>query len=473
MPLRTYPGRLLVSTAISSVVALLVSSTVAVLLYRDQSRTAEVLSEDIGSRGAAINLEVTLSNLIALHNGKATAVSPLQDQVNHDLAGIERFADKDTERELVARVRASVEEYLKMWRAQAPPEELAEYLRTQTVVAARALLAFNGKELRNSEEDHSRALRRMAWGLAAVGVLGSIAGLVFGYGLARSLRRSIQQFLVQVRGASELLGQQFPEVEVAKGREPLREGAEDLLRRVEQAVRKLNEQEREVRRSERLAAVGQLAAGVAHEIRNPLTSATLLLEVARKDPTSGGLTEEDLDLIEQELKRIEQTLQRFLDFARPPKLQRAGCDFSAIVREALALTRGRIEQNGIKVDLEVPRPPCLLTADAGQLRQVVLNLILNAADFMAAGGRLMLRVTADGGGVEFVVADTGPGISADILPRLFQPFATGKETGTGLGLVISKRIVEDHGGTIRGENTPEGGARFTVRLPFDAPNVTG
>src|SRR5262249_31292318 len=152
----------------------------------------------------------------------------------------------------------------------------------------------------------------MMWGLAAVGGLASVAGLVLGYGLASGLRRTLHQFLVHVQGAANLLGPDHATVEWERDGEPLLEGAEGLLGRVEQAVLRLQGREREVLRAERLAALGQLAAGVAHEIRNPLTSALLLLQTARSDPSAGGLTEEDLTLIEQELQRIERSLQVFL-----------------------------------------------------------------------------------------------------------------------------------------------------------------
>ena len=471
MPLRTYPGRLLAASAVSGVLVLAVSGTLAASLYLEQSRTVEVLSEDIGSRGAAINLDGTLDDLIALHARGDERAEPLHAQAAADLTEIERYADKPTERQLVSQVQVSFAEYLRRWRGRAPAGELERFLRADTQAAVAQLRQYNGRELKASEESHQRAVRRMVWGLVAVGGLGSVGGMVFGFGLARSLRRSIQQFLVRVQGASELLGQQLPPVEVEKGGEPLADGADDLLRRVEQAVRRLNEQEREVRRAERLAAVGQLAAGVAHEIRNPLTSAILLMETGRKDPTAGGLTDEDLALIEQELHRIEQSLQTFLAFARPPKLARVESDLTAVVREALALTRGRAEQAGLAVTLDAPDQPCRLTADPAQLRQVVVNLILNSADAMPTGGRVRVRVARAPDAAEVSVTDTGPGIAADVLPRLFQPFATGKETGTGLGLVVSRRIAEDHGGTLTGDNRPEGGARFVLRLPHTGPDA--
>src|SRR5262249_27007849 len=180
--------------------------------------------------------------------------------------------------------------------------------------------------------------------------------------------------------------------------EPAEDGADELLRRVEQVVLKLQQRNREASRAERLAVVGQLAAGVAHEIRNPLTSVNLLIQTGRRDPTAGGLTEEDLDLIEEELRRIEGTLQAFLDFARPPQLEWSMCDLAAVARDGLGLARGRIERQRVEVRFDDHGGGCMLEGDREQLRQVVLNLILNSLDEMPYGGTLALAVKplADG-----------------------------------------------------------------------------
>ncbi len=475
MALQTYPARLLFATALSSLTVLGVCAAVALYLYREQDRTADALVENIGSRTAAVNLEETLTELAARHELGVGDVTGLHEQVEDHLGEMDRFVDKERERELAAAITASYREYLTKWTGgPASPDRraaLVRHLRDDTLPACRRLRDFNTAQIEESEREHRRSLRQMTWGLAVVGGLGSVGGLVFGYGLARSLRRTIHQFLVRVQGASELLSQEVSAVEWQRAGEPLHDGADELLRRVEQVVLKLQRTEREVRRAERLAAVGQLAAGVAHEIRNPLTSAILLIETGRKDPAAGGLTDEDLDLVEQELHRIERSLQTFLDYARPPKLARSACDLAAVADAALALARGRADQQRVAARLRRPDRACVLDADREQLRQVVLNLVLNALDAMPHGGTLDVAVTPPGpdGTAELSVADTGPGIAADILPRLFEPFASGKETGLGLGLVVSKRIVEDHGGTIRGFNQPGGGACFVVRLPAAKP----
>lgn len=464
MSLRHYPARFLVVTAGSSFLLLALTVGIGVYLNAERARTAAELGENIGSRRAAAALEETLTDLLALRTRGGRQVSPLHERVTLHLEAIRQFADKEEERGFARGIEASFARYLELWRA-GRQAEATEFLRDDTLPACRRLREFNTREVLESEEEHRLALRLLVWGFVVVGTLGSVAGLVLGYGLARSLRRAVDSLLVQVRGASDLLGQELATVRVEQPGLGGPDGVENLVGRVGEVVRALQQREREVRRAERLAALGQLAAGVAHEIRNPLTSVQLLVQTALRDPTAGGLDAHDLSLIDAELGRIEESLRTFLDYARPTKPERVVCDLTAVVRDALALTRPRADRQRVEVRF-TPRPdPLPLLADPRQLRQVVVNLILNALDAMPGGGTLEVAAAPTGDGAELTVTDTGTGIPADILPRLFEPFATGKETGLGLGLVVSKRIVEDHGGTISGANRPGGGARFVVRLP--------
>lgn len=467
MSIRGYPGRVLFATIVPSFLALVLCLLVAFWLSQEQTRTAEALEQDIAGRSAVVNLEVTLNNLAVLHDRQSQDLEPLHDSIASTLDEVIAFVDSPEEHDLVERASGRCAEYLRLWADGEDHPKLARFLREQAVPAVDALRRYRSRELKQSDAEHRRSIGRMAWGLVAVGGLAATGGLVLGYGIARNLRRTIHRFLVRVQGVEDRLGPDVPLIEWQRTGEPARDEADELLHRVEQAVTKLQERERDVRRSERLAAVGQLAAGVAHEIRNPLTSVILLLETTRRDPAAGGLTDQDLDLIEAELHRIEGSLQTLIDYARPPELRRARVDLAAVARDAVHVARGRFDLQKVTVHLDAPPSPVELDGDRDQLRQVVLNLVLNALDVMPHGGKLGVAVRPAGPDrtIELAVTDTGPGIRADLLPRLFQPFITGKPTGLGLGLVVSKRIVEEHGGTIRGSNPPGGGARFTVRLP--------
>jgi len=218
-----------------------------------------------------------------------------------------------------------------------------------------------------------------------------------------------------------------------------------------------------VLRAEQLAAVGQLAAGVAHEVRNPLTAIKMLVPDVREE-AGRSLADADLEVIEHEIRRIERSLKTFLDFARPPRLVRAPNDLGVLIEQTLTLLQGRTARQHVEVVFRKPAEPIMAAVDAEQLKQVLVNLALNSLDVMPRGGKLEIELKRTAGEVEVSMHDTGAGIAPELLPRLFQPFVSSKETGLGLGLVVSRRIVEDHGGRLWGENAPSGGALFTFRL---------
>ncbi|MBM3983615.1 MAG: hypothetical protein FJ304_25760 [Planctomycetes bacterium] len=350
--------------------------------------------------------------------------------------------------------------------------EASVFLRERVLYPCRELEEFNDKRVEEVTAQHERVLSQLAWGMAVIGALGAVAGVVFGYGVARLLSQSIRRLHVQIRDAAGKLGPDRPEIVLTGdgGFGGLHHELEDLSARIEAVVRQLHEREREVVRAEQLAAVGQLAAGVGHELRNPLTSIKMLVQTGLEG-TAPRLTSEDLRVIESEIRRMERSLQTFLDFARPPKPERRPVELAAVFDAVLGLVRGRAEKQRVTARVVAPER-VTLTADAGQLQQVFVNLVLNALDAMPGGGALTIAARRANGAVEVEVSDTGPGVPAQMLPRLFEPFASSKDTGLGLGLVICRRIVEDHGGTVTQAARP-GGACFVVRLPVGTGAVQG
>jgi two-component system sensor histidine kinase HydH len=215
-----------------------------------------------------------------------------------------------------------------------------------------------------------------------------------------------------------------------------------------------------------MMALGQVAAGVAHELRNPLTAVKGLIQVNLRKATTVGLPPDDLVVIEHEIRRMERTLQTFLDFARPPQPDRRPINLADVIDRVSAVVRGRAKKQQVSVHLLQPDTPVEVEADQDQMQQLLLNLVLNALDAMPGGGRIELELRSQREGhVELYIRDTGPGIAPHILPKVFETFVSSKETGVGLGLPVSRRIAEDHGGSLSVYNLPGGGACFLLRLP--------
>jgi signal transduction histidine kinase len=449
----------------------------AVSLLRQQATVHRAIRDDLQNRRAAVELEECLTDVLALQQDRVESVAALHARARKHLAILTGTADELGEREEVAQLKAAFDAYLRKWDAMPPPgspghepafREARRLLETDVLRQCHEVEQASHRRLDQTTNEHERVLQQLAWGMAGVAVLGGVAGLVLGFGVARALSRSIHRLQVRVRDAAgKLAHTTLPDIVFVgePGFEGLHEQIDRLTSRIEQVVGQLQEREREVLRAEQLAAVGQLAAGVGHEIRNPLTAIKMLVQTAIAEGTPGALAMDDLRVIEEEVRRIEGSLQTFLDFARPPKAERHPVDLLDVVRAVAGLIRGRADRQKVAVRLDVPDCPVMLTADAGQLRQVLINLCLNALDAMPAGGELCLRARAPAGGpVSVEVADTGTGIAPGMMPRLFVPFASTKDTGLGLGLPISKRIVEDHGGKIAAANGPRG-ATFSVTLP--------
>jgi PAS domain S-box-containing protein len=237
--------------------------------------------------------------------------------------------------------------------------------------------------------------------------------------------------------------------------------------------------ESQLSHSERLASLGMLAAGVAHEINNPLASIVAGVETLTRwlERTSGLDAEsradaaEVLQMIERETRRTGETTQKLLLLAQPIQLAATWTDVNRAVRDTLALLRYQMHKQQIEAveDLD-PELPAIWARGSG-IRGVLMNLGMNAVQAMPDGGRLTMRTSRRPGGIRLVIEDTGPGVHPAHLDRIWDPFFTTKPvgTGTGLGLSISHRIVVRHGGTIGVENLPESGARFWIELPIEGP----
>lgn len=232
-----------------------------------------------------------------------------------------------------------------------------------------------------------------------------------------------------------------------------------------EAERLSRARETEALRAQQMATLAQLATGVAHEIRNPLTSIKMLIQVNRDAFASAGLPTDDLELVENEIRRMERSVNGLLDFARPEEGLHCDFEIREVIRKTTQLIEGRCQQQSVELWIQCPTESMKVRGDAAQIQQLLLNLSLNALDVMPSGGRLVIHCDPSDDSIKISVVDSGSGIREEILQRLFTPFATTKPTGVGLGLSICKRIAESHGGTLTGENRSVGGAEFCLTLP--------
>jgi two-component system sensor histidine kinase HydH len=246
--------------------------------------------------------------------------------------------------------------------------------------------------------------------------------------------------------------------------------SQQMEEKIQKTTADLRKTEAQLIRSEKLAALGQLAAGIAHEIRNPLTSINILIHSITENLPFENSKREDLKVIEEEINRINEIVDQFLRFARPapPLLEKT--EIAPVFEETLQLLRPQIEKAQILVKKEFEALP-LITIDKEQIKQVILNLLMNAIQAMPRGGELSLsgRFSKDGYWVELTIQDSGIGIPLEDFEKLFDPFFSTKEGGIGLGLSIAHRIIDQHHGKIEVESTPGKGTLFTISLPVFTP----
>ncbi|MBV8881237.1 MAG: HAMP domain-containing protein [Planctomycetaceae bacterium] len=222
-------------------------------------------------------------------------------------------------------------------------------------------------------------------------------------------------------------------------------------------VEAMNRMLAEVRRAERLGVMGQMAAGVAHEIRNPLSSIKMTVQMLRE----GAKDAEAHDLVLREIERLELIAAELTGASQP--LRKEPVKLDTVVDDVLELMRRRLDHLGVRVERSYA-PAAEVPVDVARFKRCVMNLVLNGAQAMPAGGPLRIGVGPRNGNVRFSVTDAGPGVPAEIGAKVFEPFVTTKQDGVGLGLALTKRIIEDHGGAIGYDGAP-GATTFWIELP--------
>lgn len=412
----------------------LVASTCGAVIYihRLHSQTAKLVTDSVTKLRTAEELAFAMrdvrSNLYQFALSGDPSIADGLPQLGHHVAArldqAELNATSLQERRYVADLKADFRRVRQLINDiglhEAPGDrrkkarELGDILTHQTMVLCELFLDDAEQAIEQAEAQHRSNILYLQYLVVLTGLLIPLIGVAVGYLVSRSVTRELQ------RSREELL------------------------------------------RSEQLAALGRLAAGMAHELRNPLTSIMMMVQTADADEPA------DLQVIEDEVRRMERTLQACLDFAKPREPQRALCDLRDIVGDACRLLEARLRRQQLEFVVETPPEPVVVLVDRQHLHQVVVNLLLNAMEGTGTRGSLGITIAANQkqGMATLTVWDNGRGFPPELLPKAFEPFVTGKPNGTGLGLSVCRQIAERHGGQIEARNRPHGGAEVTITLPW-------
>lgn len=468
-------------------------------VLRLQRQNSYILDVNVASIRAAVELEILVRQmgheldryLLTQEGERLDQVLGMEPDVKYWLSRTIQLAFSPEEKALAEKMRVGLEELFQRLAASADVSDATARMPAieslvDDVLSGRVLehadqyLDLNEQQLQHSNEQNKAMAERLALALLLLGTCGSIAGLLGGYGVARGIRRSIFQLSVPIRDVAGKLNEVVGPISLAG--DPSMQDLEVLLQKlaahVGTVVEQLHARHREVIRADQLAAVGQLAAGLAHELRNPLMCMKVLVQAAARHGESATLDARDVAVLNEEITRLENLVQSFLDFARPAQLEKKQADLAGIIRQTVEFVAGRAERRNVEIECRLPLTPLVAEVDAGQFRQVLLNLILNALDAVRNGGRIWVEAEIDGPAARGAdaagpnerrlrvrVADNGRGLPGDDRRRIYEPFFSTKETGLGLGLAVCQRIVEVHGGEIHESDREGGGAVFEIVLP--------
>jgi len=314
--------------------------------------------------------------------------------------------------------------------------------------------AVTGVTARLEDNEHKLRIYTIYFGLTAV-----ILGILMTIWVVITLRP-----LQRLRGAARSIAAGEYDKRIPE-RGPTE--VKDLARELNSMARAVEERERELVRSERLAAVGKMSAMIAHEVRNPLSSIALNVELLEEELPSAGEAKQLCSSIHREVDRLAAITEEYLAFSRLPKPKVAKEPVNKIVDELAEFVREDLAVKNVKLGVELGSGDPVAMIDAAQIRQCLINLVRNATEAVNAkgGGHVTIRTEAKGERVLIEVEDDGTGIPADVLPRLFDTFFSTKESGSGLGLALTQQIVKDHGGDVTVESTVGRGTTFKVSVP--------
>lgn len=321
-----------------------------------------------------------------------------------------------------------------------------------------------------SLQDMRAAVRRTSATLLWVGFIGLLFGLLGTTSLARRIVRPLRKLLEGTVRISR--GEFTHRIETRTSGEigDLAVSFNDMAEKLLASRRETEEAQRRLVQSEKLAQIGRLAASIAHEIRNPLTSVKLNIQKLQEDGAFSALEREHLTLSQEGIAQIEKFIKEMLNFTRATELQRAPFAIEQIIDESLKTMKGVCPEKGLAIEKQVAKNLPEVVVDGDRIRQVLLNLLRNAAEAVGPEGRIVLSadmvVNKSGGWLRLRVSDDGPGIAEKDWENVFEPFFTTKSWGIGLGLANARKLIELHRGTIRIVQTQGTGTTFEVLIPI-------
>jgi two-component system, NtrC family, sensor histidine kinase HydH len=477
------------------------------VLYLQQQNTHN-LNVNVASIRAAEELELVvremrheLDRYLLTHNtGHLERALKKRQEATDWLDEVARHTTVEREKDLIVSMRLGLENYFAQLKTivENPTDQAAhevienleeQVLSEEVLIAAHQFLDLSESRLEESDQEN----QAMAKILSVVMILLGIFGALIGFGTARAISRSMFLLAIPIRDVAGKLDTVVGPLQVSASPslQDLQKVLETVSSRVGTVVEQLHDRRKEVIRVEQLAVVGKLGAGLAHELRNPLMCMKTLVQSARRDKTRAVLGAEDLAVLDEEISRVDSLLQTFLDFAKPAKFEPKQVDLAEVIQPTLDLVASRAQLRSITIDRAIQKDAGRVMGDANQLRQVLLNLLINAFDAVSDGGEISVTLNSAPGPetmgakeagrqnfdsdrcwAKLVVVDNGCGLP-DERERLYEPFFSTKELGIGLGLPISKRIIDEHGGHLIAEDCIGGGAVFTVLLPTISNGKTG
>ena len=465
--------------------------------YRLQSMTTQLLVENVSNLKAARELEVALFRMRGLtfnyivdrEPRRITSLEKRQEEFLSWLKEAKENTRSEKEQELLQSISSLFDNFEKnlneaqKLNAQSKTEQAKSILlRTSRELfdaiyeKCEIFVSINENAMFAAEDTLNRmnsTVRKSIYGLI---IGGMILGVSLGLVISRSIINPIYELVLKVRGAA---GKEFVErIDLAEGTEleELDQLIHALINRINTAMSDLERNRQLLAQSEKLASLGKISASVAHEIRNPLTSIKMLIYSLREELKHDKEKKNDLEVIIREIDRMDRVVKNFLQFARPPEPNFEPTDINLTIHEMLELLEPRLKQNHITLAESYQTDLSKIPADADQLKQVILNLVLNAIDAMPDGGQLKIETLhiqnkENNNLVEIKISDTGSGIPGQLKETIFDPFVSGREAGIGLGLSIAHQIVQQHDGWIDVQENPNGGMIFTFALPIQRKEV--